>query len=117
MLSGEGHMLPLLIDRQSEFRKLCRTYQVKRLEIFGSAADDTFDPQSSDLDFLVEYELAADLGPWMDRYFQFQEDLSLFLGRKVDLVEASALKNPFFIQELNRTRTVLYERKDAKAVG
>ena len=85
---------------------------MKRLEIFGSAADDAFDPQTSDLDFLVEYELAADLGPWMDRYFQFQEDLSLFLGRKVDLVEASALKNPFFIQELNRTRTILCERKD-----
>jgi predicted nucleotidyltransferase len=112
MLSGEGHMLPLLIDRQSEFRKLCRTYQVKRLEIFGSAADDTFDPQTSDLDFLVEYELTADLGPWMDRYFEFQEELSLLFGKKVDLVEASALKNPFFIKEVNRTRTILYERKD-----
>jgi predicted nucleotidyltransferase len=105
-------MLPLLMNRQSEFTKLCRTYQVKRLEIFGSAADDTFDPQTSDLDFLVEYESTVDLGPWMDRYFQFQEDLSLLLGKKVDLVEASALRNPFFIQEVNRTRIVLYERKD-----
>ncbi|MEI6310056.1 MAG: nucleotidyltransferase domain-containing protein [bacterium] len=105
-------MLPLLIDRQSELRELCRKYQVRRLEIFGSAADEPFDPQTSDLDFLVEYESTADLGPWMDRYFQFQEELSLLLGKKVDLVETSALKNPFFIQEVNRTRTVLYERKD-----
>ena len=105
-------MLPLLINRQSEFTKLYRTYQVRRLEIFGSAADESFDPQTSDLDFLVEYESTADLGPWMDRYFQFQEELSLLLGKKVDLVETSALKNPFFIQEVNRTRTVLYERKD-----
>ncbi|MCX5975076.1 MAG: nucleotidyltransferase domain-containing protein [Coprothermobacterota bacterium] len=105
-------MLPLLIDRQSELRELCRKYQVRRLEIFGSAADEPFDPQTSDLDFLVEYESTADLGPWMDRYFQFQEELSLLLGKKVDLVETSALKNPFFIQEVNRTRTILYERKD-----
>lgn len=105
-------MLPLLMNRQYEFAKLCRTYQVKRLEIFGSAADDTFDPQTSDLDFLVEYEPTVDLGPWMDRYFQFQEELSLLLGKKVDLMETSALKNPFFIQEVNRTRIVLYERKD-----
>jgi predicted nucleotidyltransferase len=46
----------LLFDEKLEpLRELCRTYAVERLEVFGSAADSSFDPQRSDLDFLVTF--------------------------------------------------------------
>jgi len=35
---------------------LCRRAGARRLDLFGSAARDEFDPASSDLDFLVEFD-------------------------------------------------------------
>ena len=32
-------------------------YRVRKLELFGSAASDRFDPATSDLDFLVEFDV------------------------------------------------------------
>ena len=35
-------------------RLLCTRYGVDRLDVFGSAAKELFDPASSDLDFIVQ---------------------------------------------------------------
>ena len=51
-----------IIDRhRSGIEALCRTYQVKRLDVFGSAIREDFDPVRSDVDFLVEFEPEPDL--------------------------------------------------------
>jgi len=98
-----------LIERNKEaIAGLCRRYGVSRLEVFGSAADDTFDPSQSDIDFLVEFLPDYDLGPWMAHYHDLRKELMALLGRDVDLVMAGAPKNPFFLREMNRTRKVLY---------
>ena len=47
---------------RQELADLCREYDVVSLELFGSAADGTFDPQRSDLDFLVEFESSSARG-------------------------------------------------------
>jgi len=36
-------------------RELCRRYGVTRLEVFGSAANDTFDASRSNIDFEEDY--------------------------------------------------------------
>jgi len=87
---------------------------VTRLEVFGSAADASFDEERSDVDFLVEFEPDADLGPWLSRYFELQRELENVVGRPVDLVMAGAPKNPYFIREVNRTRKTLYASEDAQ---
>ena len=75
-----------------EVRELCRRYGVARLELFGSAATDAFDPQRSDLDFLIDLdENPADL---FNRYFGFKESLESLYGRNVDLVMITAMENP-----------------------
>jgi predicted nucleotidyltransferase len=77
--------------------------------VFGSAAtDEEFDPRRSDLDFIVEFGADQDLGPWLQHYFAFREELSNLFGYPVDLVMSSAMKNPQFIREANRTRRLLY---------
>jgi uncharacterized protein len=98
-----------LIEQNIEsVRALCRRYGVARLEVFGSAADGTFDPDNSDIDFIVEFLPDYDLGPWMANYHDLRAELMRLFGREVDLVMAGAPKNPFFLRELNRTRKVLY---------
>ena len=101
-------MISLLQTKADELAKLCRNYGVARLEVFGSAAGEGFDPGRSDVDFLVEFQNDVDLGPWLGRYFDLRDELSRLLGRSVDLVMVSALKNPYFIREVNRTRQLLY---------
>ncbi len=101
-----------LIEKQSELAELCRRFDVVRLEVFGSAATDSFDPGQSDIDFLVEFSPNADLGPWMSRYFELQEALQSLFGRNVDLVMVGALRNPYFVLDVNRTRRVLYARQE-----
>jgi uncharacterized protein len=92
---------------------LCGRYGVRRLELFGSAATGSFDPERSDLDFLVEFD--ADPTRLFDRYFGLKESLEALFGRKVDLVTVGALQNPYFIESVNATRQVLYAAEDAKA--
>jgi predicted nucleotidyltransferase len=62
--------------------------------MFGSATTDRFDPERSDVDFLVEFTPGA-ADPF-DDYFGLKEDLELLLGRSVDLVMEKAVRNPYF---------------------
>lgn len=97
------------IDLQREtLAKLCRKHRVRRLEVFGSAADGTFDPTRSDIDFLVEY-LPLQSGEHYEAYFGLMEDLERLFGRRIDLVDATCLRNPYFIQGVNESRTSVYE--------
>ena len=101
-------MIRLIEDKRDAIEALCRKYGVARLEVFGSAADDTFEPGRSDVDFLIEFLPGQDLGPWLSLYFDLKGELEQLLGRKVDLVMPAAMRNPYFIREVNRTRVVLY---------
>ena len=49
-------MTPLIDGKRNEIVDLCRRYRVRALELFGSAVNDRFDPATSDIDFLVDYE-------------------------------------------------------------
>ncbi len=97
-----------IIDRQQgEVAEICRRFEVVRLEVFGSAVTGEFDEQRSDLDFLVEFGPAL-TGPRFDAFFGLQRALAELFGRSIDLVEAGAPRNPYFIRRLNETRRVVY---------
>lgn len=100
-------MIPLIEDNREALAALCRTYCVRRLELVGSAATGRYDPQASDLDFLVEFEAHSPMGPFR-QYFDFLDELQTLFGRKVDLIEAHAMKNPYLIRSINATRVLLY---------
>lgn len=101
-------MIPLIQEHVAEIRALCREYGVVRLEVFGSAATGEFDPETSDVDFLIEYAPDADLGPWLKHYFELRRRLADLLGRPVDLVMVGALRNPYFIRSVDQSRRLLY---------
>lgn len=100
-------MLDLIETNRPTLEALCRTHRVARLELFGSAAEGGFDPGRSDLDFLVEFQRADDMNA-ADQYFGLLESLEKLFARRVDLVCAKAMRNPYFIRSVNRTRTLLY---------
>jgi predicted nucleotidyltransferase len=101
-------MIALVEEKLEAIRALCEIFGVLRLELFGSAATGAFDPERSDLDFLVEYPPNYDFGPWLTRYFAFRDELAALLGRSVDLVMVGALRKPRFIRSVNESRQLLY---------
>lgn len=100
-------MIDLLESKRAEIIALCKHYRVQRLDVFGSAATGPFDPQKSDVDFLVEFQPLPP-GQRAEAYFGLLEALQTLLGRPVDLVVARAIQNPYFRQAVDRTREVLY---------
>jgi len=102
-----GMIHPAVESKLSELAALCRRFGVRRLELFGSAAEGRFDPRGSDFDFLAEFDPAI-CGGYADRYFGLLTELERLFARKVDLVDTTALKNPYFIRRIEQSRTLLY---------
>ena len=100
---------PLVAEHADEIAELCRRYQVRKLDLFGSAATDQFDPETSDVDFLVTYQPDADLGPWVSRFLEFENALAELLGRPVDLVFDQEFRNPYFRKAVEQSRTPFHE--------
>lgn len=101
--------MPDIIEaHKDELTALCREFGVARLELFGSATTPEWDPTRSDLDFLVDYPPDYDFGPWMSRFFAFQQRLSSLFGRPVDLVMNHRFRNPYFARAVDQTRQLLY---------
>lgn len=100
-------MHELIEAKRREIEELCRVLSVRRLDVFGSGLGESFDVESSDVDVLVEF----DVGPRFDHFgtfFDLKEGLERILGRPVDLVSATSIRNPYFKQQVLDTRELLY---------
>lgn len=85
---------------------LCKKYKVAKLWVFGSILTPKFNDES-DVDFSVvfHYDQIQDL---FLTFFDFIDELQTLLGRKVDLVDETAIKNDYFKKELNQTKHLIY---------
>jgi hypothetical protein len=101
-------MNQLLELKRESIEELCRRYQVRRLEVFGSAAEEGERAAAArDVDFLVEFHPRPP-GQRADQYFGLLQDLEEMLGRPVDLVMTSAIRNPYFLRRIEPQRRLLY---------
>jgi hypothetical protein len=83
----------------------CRKWRIREFAVFGSVLRDDFNP-ASDVDVLVTLDSDApwSLLDWVDMI----DELKGILGRDVDLVEKSGLRNPFRRREILNSMKVLY---------
>ena len=96
-------MIPLIEAKRSDLADLCRRHRVRTLELFGSAARGQSDPEAGDLDFLVAFD-DDHVGAYFDLLFAL-EDL---FGRRCDLVETAAIRNPYFLRAIADDRVMLF---------
>ena len=89
---------------RGELQALCRRFHVRRLDLFGSAARGHFDPEHSDIDFLVKFDRAHPEALSLNTYFGLKESLEALLGRPVDLVEPGAMRNPYLKASIEASR-------------
>ena len=106
----------LLAHYLPDIAELCERYGVSHLELFGSAKGADFHPEHSDFDFLVELDAAAS-GSRARRWTELADALESLLGRSVDLVNPRYIKNRYFLQAVNGSRAVVYDRQNAQAAG
>lgn len=100
-------MTTIIEQNRDRLIELCRKYHVAALDVFGSAATDAFDEQSSDVDLLVEFDSSVKAERF-DNFFALRDALQRLLKRPVDLVEPGGLRNPYFIDAVEKTRKRLY---------
>lgn len=90
-------------------QRLCRQHAVLRLDLFGSAAQGTFQPATSDLDFVAVFA-DPDRPGYARRYLAFAEALEALFGRPVDLLTERMIATPTLRAEIERTHQRIYER-------
>jgi uncharacterized protein len=99
---------PIIREHLDGIVALAHAYEVERLEVFGSVMTDRFDPERSDIDFLVTYPEGYEFGPFLGRFQHLERDLGLVTGRDVDLVMDSPSLRERFRRSIASTRQVLY---------
>jgi len=101
-------MIAVVEAKALALAELCQQFGVNRLYLFGSAADGRFDPGASDLDFLVSLKDREPTGRYADRFLGLGEALERLFDRRVDLVTEESIRNPFFRNEVESTRQLIY---------
>ena len=103
--------LPLLPDIQ----QACRDHHLAYLYVIGSLLKaDSFRPES-DIDWVYAFdseEVADDI--YLDNLKQFWQKLERLTGREADLIHYPSLINPFFIEEIDETKQLIYDAKSEK---
>ena len=95
-----------LISHIPQIKELCKQHKVDKLYAFGSVLTDRF-TKDSDVDLLVNFvDMPVEI--YADNYFDFKFSLEDMLNRPIDLLEGQAIKNPYFLQNIDKTKQLIY---------
>jgi predicted nucleotidyltransferase len=92
---------------KNEINALCANHKVRTLYAFGSVLTPNFNT-NSDIDLIVDF-MEIDVKDYADNYFDFKFSLQDIFNRPVDLLEEQAIKNPYFKEELNKKKVIVYK--------
>lgn len=92
---------------RAEIDKLCQTHKVKSLYAFGSVLTESFNNES-DIDLIVDF-CDMEVENYVDNYFDFKFSLQDVFGQQVDLLENRGIKNPYFRENVNQQRQLVYQ--------
>ncbi len=99
-------MQNLILDNMNSIKSLCLNHNVSSLYAFGSICTDKFN-DDSDVDLLINFN-KMDYADYAETYFELAEAFEILFARSVDLVTEKSLSNPYFIESVNKTKTLLY---------
>lgn len=97
----------LLASHSGDLKKIFKNHKIEKAYVFGSALNEKFN-KDSDLDFLIQFENGLSPIERGTLWWSLHDSLRDLLGREIDLLTEESLKNPYFIQELNQTKQLIY---------
>ena len=105
--------IQLINSKKEAIFDLCQKFNVEKLFVFGSIVRGDF-RNDSDIDFLVFFKSELPVIDYADNFFDFIYALEKLLDRKVDMVSGKAMKNPYFIEEVEKTKQIVYDIHNPK---
>lgn len=96
-------------EKKTELFALCMKYNVSKLFVFGSVTKGRFNPDSSDLDLLVDIN---EIDPVLkgESLINLWNDLEALFERKVDLLTMQKIKNPFLQIDIDESKQLIYDK-------
>jgi len=91
---------------KGDIKELCKQNRVRSLYVFGSVLTDKFN-EKSDIDLLVDID-SNDPLVYADYYFNLKFALQELFKRPIDLLESKAMKNPYIIRNIDRSKFLIY---------
>ena len=101
-------MNTILLDKKNDLIQLCQELKIKRLYAFGSVVSRNF-REDSDIDFLISFLDEISFEEYADNYFTLHYKLREIFNREIDIVTERSLSNPYFIESVNETKSLIYE--------
>jgi len=99
-------MHSLIESHREAIADLCRLHGVRKLDVFGSAIRDDFDPQRSDVDVLVEFEPRVSAS--FSNLVALKTALERLLGCPVDVLELHAIRNRRLRYYIEKSKAPIY---------
>lgn len=97
--------LSYLKPHLSSLDAVCKKYDVEKLYVFGSLVTGDFDPEKSDVDFLVRFRHDEKVGI---AFLSMMIEMEALLNRKIDLIRERPFENEYFARSVAATKTLLY---------
>jgi uncharacterized protein len=102
---------PFLTEKLPEITKMFKEHHVKSAYAFGSVVTDKFN-EESDVDVIINMEDGIEPAEKGELMWNLWDKLEELFKRKVDMVSENSLTNPYFIEELNEKKQLLYGKTD-----
>ncbi|MBS1532598.1 MAG: nucleotidyltransferase domain-containing protein [Bacteroidetes bacterium] len=100
--------MTLVQQHIDQIRQLCKAHHVKSLFAFGSVVSGTM-TKESDVDLVVDID-RNDPFEYSDDYFALKFQLESICDRRVELLEAKSITNPFLKKQIDTTKALVYGR-------
>ena len=87
--------------------KLFKENKIKSAYAFGSILGDNFD-ENSDIDLLINFEDNLEPLEQGEKWWAIHDTLRDIFDREIDLLMEASIKNPYFIEEINEKKQLIY---------
>lgn len=88
-------------------KPIFQSHKIEKAYLFGSVTTEKFSA-SSDIDLLITFQDNIDPIEKGELWWSLYDSLRLHFNREIDLVTEGSLKNPYFIEEVNNTKQLIY---------
>lgn len=88
-------------------KPIFQLHKVEKAYLFGSVTTANFSAQS-DIDLLITFQENIDPLEKGELWWSLYDSLRVHFNREIDLITESSLKNPYFIEEVNNTKRLIY---------
>ena len=98
---------PIFQAKMPLLSRLFKENKIKNAYVFGSVVSDKFTDES-DIDLLINFKEGLEPLEKGEIWWNLYDKLREIFNREVDLLIESSLKNPYFIEEINEKKQLIY---------